>query len=189
MLSGETARKRGRLAEARRSYEESLAINEALASRFIVGILHGNLAFVACGERRLDEARRHVTAALREYATSGSFTVALPAVVGLAEIAQAEGDDGRALALLGLVLGHPGNRQDHRLECERVLAPIRQRRTPAAVEAGLAAGGALALDTLTGEILSDRPGPTPARRSRGRGRPRSRGPAARRASSASRGAL
>ncbi len=158
MLLGEVSRKRGRLAEARRSYEESLAINAALGSRFIVGVLHGNLAFVACGEGRLDEARQHVVEAFREYRATGSVTVALPAVIGLAEIARVEGDDGRALSLLGLVLAHPGNRQDHRLESERVLATLRLRCDEGAVATGLAAGHGLALETLIDSVLSPAPG-------------------------------
>jgi predicted ATPase/DNA-binding SARP family transcriptional activator len=170
MLLGEVARKRGELAEARRRYEESLAVNAALHSRFIVACLHGNLAFVACGEGRLGEAREHAAAALAEYRASGADTVALPAAVAFAEVAAAEGDDERALRLLALVLGHPGNRQDHRVECERVLAPIRARRGGEAVAAALAAPPGLDLDAVAAEALDGVAATPPGGRRRGRGR-------------------
>jgi hypothetical protein len=71
----------------------------------------------------------------------------------MAEVTAAGGDTGRALELLGHVLGHPGNRQDHRMEVERVLARIRQDHPEAEVERGLEAGRTrsfwdLAEDTL-----------------------------------------
>ena len=177
MLLGEVARKQGRLAEARQHYEESLAVNVAIDSRFIAGVLHGNLAFVSCAEGEFDEARRHACEALREYRSSGSDTVALPAVVALADAAAGEGDDDRALCLLALVLRHPGNRQDHRLECERVLAPIRDRRGAAAVAGALAATPALTLDTVVAQVLGDPPAPSPrrGRRARARRNPHARG--------------
>jgi predicted ATPase/DNA-binding SARP family transcriptional activator/Tfp pilus assembly protein PilF len=170
MLLGEVARKQGRLAEARQRYEESLAVNVAIDSRFIAGVLHGNLAFVACAEGEFDEARRHACEALREYRSSGSDTVALPALVALADAAAGEGDDDRALGLLALVLRHPGNRQDHRLECERVLAPIRGRRGAAAVAGALAATPALTLDAAVARVLGDPPAPPPRRGRQARAR-------------------
>jgi len=166
MLLGEVARKQGRHDEARRRYEEALAISTAIAARFNVGVLHGNLAFVACGENRLAEARRHAAEALREYRAAGADTVALPAVIALAEAAAGDGDDRGALRLLGLVLAHPGNRQDHRLECERVLAAIRRRLPASAVAAGLAAGREVDLGAVVAEALGAPSGEGRARRAR-----------------------
>jgi len=158
------AEDRGELDRASDLYRQSLALAQEQGDRFAAGRVLMLIGEVARKQGRLAEARQHVIAALREYRASGSFTVALPAVIGLAEVAHAEADDERALALLGLVLGHPGNRQDHRPECERVLAKITVRSGEGVVERGLARGSALDLEVLVDEVLS----PAPAKPKRGR---------------------
>ena len=155
MLLGEVARKLGQFEEARRYYQESLEVNRTIGSRYICGLLHGNLALVAAAERDAEEGRAQIRAALIEYRATGSFTVALEPLVALAEIAHADGDTGRALALLGLVRSHPANRQDHQLEVERVLAAIRVARPGIDVESGLRSGDRLNLDDVVAQVLED----------------------------------
>ncbi len=146
MLLGEVARKQRRFEDARRYYHQSLELNQAIGSSYICGLLHGNLALAAAAARDLVQARAEVREALLECRSTGSFHMALEPFVALAEVAYAEGDCERALALLGLVRSHPGNRQDHRLETERVLAAIRRDRPDLDVDPLLARGAALDLD-------------------------------------------
>ncbi|MCL4808839.1 MAG: hypothetical protein KJ062_13805, partial [Thermoanaerobaculia bacterium] len=92
-------------------------------------------------------------AAFRAWRETGSFNVGLPVLVVLAEVAVGRGDAGSALALLGHVLDHPGNRQDHRVEVERVLARLRRELPGVDEEGGLAAGRARDFEELAVEAL------------------------------------
>jgi tetratricopeptide (TPR) repeat protein len=153
MLLGEVERKRGDHAAARAFYEEALDLARAVGSVYVAGLLEGNLAYLAASRGRARDAATHARAALAACRETGSWTVGLPVLVAMAEVAAEGGDTGRALELLGHVLGHPGNRQDHRMEVERVLARIRRENPEAEVERGLEAGRArsfwdLAEDTL-----------------------------------------
>ncbi|MDD5562876.1 MAG: tetratricopeptide repeat protein [Thermoanaerobaculaceae bacterium] len=147
MLLGEIARKRRLFEDALRYYDRSLEINRAIGSSYTCGLLHGNLALAAAAARDLAGARAEVREAFREYRSTGSFNVVLEPLIALADVAHAEGDCERALALLGLVQSHPGNRQDHRIEAERVLAAIRRDRPGLDVDRLLARGATLDLET------------------------------------------
>ncbi|HQU32853.1 MAG: hypothetical protein B7Z68_01380 [Acidobacteria bacterium 21-70-11] len=146
MLLGEVARKQRHFEDARRFYYRSLEINQAIGSSYTCGLLHGNLALAAAATRDLAGARAEVREAFREYRSTCSFNVVLEPLIALADVAHAEGDCERALALLGLVRSHPGNRQDHRIESERVLAAIRRDRPDLDVDPLLARGATLDLD-------------------------------------------
>lgn len=140
MLLGEVERKKGAAGPARAFYEEALGLARAVGSLYVAGLLEGNLAYLAASRGRNQEAVSHARAALAAFRETGSFTVGLPALVAMAEVAAASGEPERALQLLGHVLGHPGNRQDHRVEVERVLSRIRREYPAADVEKGLEAG-------------------------------------------------
>lgn len=153
MLLGEVERKRGASGAARALYEEALVLARAVGSVYVAGLLEGNLAYLAaaCGRNR--EAAAHARAALAACRETGSWTVGLPVLVAMAEVEAGAGAPQRALELLGHVLGHPGNRQDHRVEVERVLSRIRREYPSVDVGKGLSAGSArsfwdLAEDTL-----------------------------------------
>jgi DNA-binding SARP family transcriptional activator/predicted ATPase len=153
MLLGEVERKRGASAAARTFYEEALSLARAVGSIYVAGLLEGNLAYLAASCGRAREAVSHARSALAACRETGSWTVGLPVLVAMAEVAAGAGEPERALELLGHVLGHPGNRQDHRVEVERVLARIRREYPAIAVETGLSAGRTrsfwdLAEDTL-----------------------------------------
>jgi tetratricopeptide (TPR) repeat protein len=160
MLLGEVERKRGDHAAARAFYEEALDLARAVGSVYVTGLLEGNLAYLAAACGRPRKAVTHARAALAACRETGSWTVGLPVLVAMAEVAAGEGEPERALELLGHVLGHPGNRQDHRMEVERVLARIRRDYPAVDVERGLAAGQAALFDDLVSEALDEsRPAP------------------------------
>jgi tetratricopeptide (TPR) repeat protein len=155
MLIGETARRKGQHGEAVRLYERALGIATAIGSRYLEGLLLGNLAYVAASLGHRASAREHIRATLRAYRRSGARAVALPALVSRAEVALAEDDVNRALELLGLVLAHPANRQDHSVEARRVLELARSRCSQDTIATHLAAGAALDLETVIETLLSE----------------------------------
>lgn len=155
MLIGETARRQGQHAEAVRLYERALGIATAIGSRYLEGLLLGNLAYVAASLGHRASACEHIRATLRAYRRSGARAVALPALVSRAEVALADDDVNRALELLGLVLAHPANRQDHTVEARRVLDLARARCSQDTISTRLAAGAALELETVVETLLSE----------------------------------
>ena len=153
MLLGEVERKRGASGAARAFYEEALVLARAVGSVYVAGLLEGNLAYLAASCGRTREATAHARAALAACRETGSWTVGLPVLVAMAEVRVGSGDTERALELLGFVLRHPGNRQDHRMEVERVLARIRRENPAVNVENGLSAGPLRAFWDLAEETL------------------------------------
>ncbi len=170
MLLGEVERKRGADGAARTYYEEALDLARSVGSAFLAGLLEGNLAYLAAAGGRSKEAVRHARSALGAFRETGSFTVGLPALVALAEVAASRGEGRRALELLGHVLAHPGNRQDHRLEVERVLARVRHEHPRLDVEAGLEAGRVRRFEELAESALAEPAGASRDRPSSGRPR-------------------
>lgn len=156
MLLGEVERKRGNSGAARAFYEEALALARAVGSVYVAGLLEGNLAYLAASCGRTREAVAHARAALSACRETGSWTVGLPVLVAMAEVAVGAGDPGRALELLGHVLAHPGNRQDHRMEVERVLARVRRAYPAADVEKGLEAGRTRSFESLADDAFHAR---------------------------------
>lgn len=165
MLLGEVERRRGAAAAARAYYEEALVLARGVGSLYVVGLLEGNLAYLAASLGRSREALARARAALEAYRETGSFAVGLPVLVALAEVAVGRGDGTLALELLGHVQAHPGNRKDHRNELERVLARLRRELPDADVERGLAAGRGRAFEELAAEALGHRPERVPGRSS------------------------
>ncbi len=153
MLLGEVERRRGAFGAARAFYEEALVLARAVGSIYVAGLLEGNLAYLAASCDRTREAVTHARVALAACRETGSWTVGLPALVALAEVLACNGKPGRALELLGHVLGHPGNRQDHRMEVERVLSRIRRENPAVDVEKGLSTGPLRAFWDLAEETL------------------------------------
>ncbi len=148
MVIGETYRRSGELETARSCYHDALEIAGEIGSAYLVGLLTGNLAYLEAAAGRLDEAAGHVREVLRAYREGGTVATVLPALVSAAEVLHRRGASARALELLGLVLGHPANRQDHTVEAERVLALVAAAVPPRTVERHLAAGAALDLDEV-----------------------------------------
>ncbi len=153
MLLGENDRRRGDPEGARRWYEASLELNRAIGSTYACGLLEGNLAYLAASEGMEERASAHAAEAFRAYRETGSMTVGIPVLVALAEVFVGRGEIARALALLGCARDHPGNRQDHRFEIERVLARVRREAPGADLPAGLAKGAGRSLEKLADSAL------------------------------------
>lgn len=148
MVIGETYRRSGEPEKARSCYRDALEIAGEIGSAYLVGLLTGNLAYLEAAAGRLDEAAAHVREVARAYREGGTVATVLPVLVSAAEVLHRRGASVRALELLGLVLGHPANRQDHTVEAERVLALVAASVPPRTVKRHLAAGAALDLDEM-----------------------------------------
>lgn len=153
---GEVARKRGDHPEARRRYEEALSVCREINCQYLLGANLGNLAFLAAAAGERDETLDLVRGALSVARITESVSLALPGVVAMAELAAREGDTARAASLLGLVLDHPAIRTDTRIEAERVLDGLREVARAEDLSAGLAAGKALDLEAVLGEMTTGR---------------------------------
>lgn len=141
MLIGECERRQRAWREAREYYGRAREIAAAIGSQYLLGLLAGNFAYLAAATGETAEARRRIAETLAIYRATGASSVGLPAFVAAAEVEIDAGRIGNGLRLLGAVLRHPANRQDHQLEVDRVLAKVRDRMGASEVDAGLAAGG------------------------------------------------
>ncbi len=153
ILIGETFRRSGAYAEARRRYLEALRIAREIGSAYLVGILLANVAMAAAAAGELDEAESTSLQLLRDYRRGASVVPALAAVISAAEVLHRRGQSRQALRLLGMVLAHPANRQDHTTEAERVLATIAAKLPSRTVRACVAAGKGLDFDAEVRQLL------------------------------------
>jgi DNA-binding SARP family transcriptional activator/tetratricopeptide (TPR) repeat protein len=154
MVIGETYRRSGELETARSCYRDALEIAGEIGSAYLVGLLTGNLAYLEAAAGRLDEAAGHVRDVLRAYREGGAVATVLPALISAAEVLHRRGASARALELLGLVLGHPANRQDHTVEAERVFALAATAVPPRTVARLLATGASLDLDEVVRSLAT-----------------------------------
>jgi hypothetical protein len=118
----------------------------------MIAIALGNLAQAEIKLRERAAARRDAQEALPLAQKLGAIPLVLFAVQVFAEILVAEGNTSRALALLGLVRSHPSTYYEQHQEIDTVLAGL--DLDAADLEAGLAAGASLDLDTVVAEILA-----------------------------------
>jgi predicted ATPase len=142
----------GRLDEAVAYAEQNLKASLATGERWSVVQIRNLLGFIYLDKQDTDSARVYLTHALRDSAAIQAHSVALDTLAGFARLAIAEGDDARAVRLLGLALAHPASSNEVRMTIEPVLENLRQRLDDATVEAGLAAGGTLSLDEIVSEL-------------------------------------
>jgi hypothetical protein len=120
-----------------------------------IALVSGNLGHVAVPLGDDVAAADYYREAIRVAMTIGALPIALESVVGLAWTPAHAGQTERALELLGLASHHPALMSDTRPILEPILADLRARFPPDAVEAALERGKALELETVVAEILND----------------------------------
>jgi tetratricopeptide (TPR) repeat protein len=138
---------------AARSYMET-AFERAgdLGERATLPLLLVNLAQTDLKLGDMATARREVGEALALARALDMQTLVLWSVFVAGQVLAAEGRASRALSVCGLVRAHPA--ADHQLLLEIDEEIARMDLPPAEAEAGLAAGAALDLETVTREILA-----------------------------------
>lgn len=150
---GETARLQGDYRTAQQYCRAALEIHQEIGSRVNIALMTCNLghAAAALGDHAAARSRYHE--ALRLAMDIAAIPYALENLAGLAGLLAQQGEQQRALALLGLVLGHPAVYGDGRQVADQVLAGLRTQLSPEQVEAGLAGGRLLTLEAVVAEIL------------------------------------
>lgn len=152
---GDMALLRGRRAEAKRYYEESLTGFEIARTGWGIVLALDNIGYLACVEEEFKRAdacfRRALTAALR----GKLLTLALDVVAGMALLHARKGQCERAVELLALVQGHPATeRQTHARLVEPLLTELKAKLPEAGFVAALGHGSALELGAAAREELA-----------------------------------
>ena len=149
----------GVIAILRESYREaigyldgSLDVFNDLGRQESVALNLGNLAHVYQKLGDFDTARRHTREMLRLARQLGAMPRVLDGLINWAEIDIVAGDNGRGLALIGLVRHHPALEYQMAQEVERIVASA--GLDAAATETALAAGAGLSLEAVIDEILA-----------------------------------
>jgi tetratricopeptide (TPR) repeat protein len=152
---GEIARQRGDIAAAQEYYRQALSIIRETGEQDFVSLVLLNLVG---GFIRLDDlaaAQRHLREGLALAVQIGSIPLMLMSVVCAGWLLAVQGQNARGLALLRLSLSHPASFSDIERDAEDVLAQLGLDASDPAVVAGLEAGQALDLKTVTAELLAE----------------------------------
>jgi class 3 adenylate cyclase/tetratricopeptide (TPR) repeat protein len=153
MNLGEVASARNDYAGIKQYTQAALEIVRDIGQQEMVALALINLSEANIKLGDLDSAWRELREGVALARRLGTLPWLLAAVTNLAQLQAAIGDTSRALALLGLVKQHPAASYDIQRLVDEALA--RLRLDPAVVEAGLARGATLVLDTVVAEILAE----------------------------------
>ena len=151
----------GVIAILRHAYHEAITYLETAIEKFndlgrreSVALNLGNLAHANLMLRQPATARVHVREMLRLARQLGAVPRVLDALLNLAEILIAEGRVARGLHIIGLIRGHPAAEFQMQQEVDRIVAAAPLE--PAAVEAALAHGAMLELETVVQDVEAQR---------------------------------
>lgn len=153
-ILGENARYQDQYDKATSYYQEALAIYRILTNQFGIALVTINLGHVAAAAGEIKAASGHYLEALRLVMEIQAISFALETLAGLAGVKAAEGQAEYAVELLGLVLPHPAANQEMRLAAEPLLARLRTELPSDLVEAALARGQKLDLETVVRDLFS-----------------------------------
>jgi tetratricopeptide (TPR) repeat protein len=146
---------RGDVAGGQAYYQQALPIAREIGDRLFVTGLLNNLAydFIRVGDWAA--ARRHLHEGLALALRIGATPMVLHAVSYAGFLLAKQGNAGRGLALLGLVLHHPVAYSETEREVKDMLANLGLDADDPAVAAGLEAGKALDLEAVAAELLAE----------------------------------
>ncbi len=150
---GEIFRSMGDYVQAQRYYRESMAISSEVGDKYLAVVLTNNLGHTAAALGEDDQARAYYHEALPLAHELGMLPFLLDSLVGLAGILARSGQVEPALGLLGLAANHPALFDEVRLLIEQPLELLRTQCSPEQVEAGLARGKEMQLETVVADLL------------------------------------
>jgi len=142
----------GDFAGAIRYYEQAIEIASESGSRQREALLAANMGEAYLKLNNLPAARQQLHTALSTSLSLRALPVVLGTVMFFGRLMYAEGQTGRALALLGAILAHPAADGDSRYGIEMLLKEWNLDEQTAA--AGLQAGASLDWDALIQELLA-----------------------------------
>ena len=149
---GATIQYAGDYAGAIIHYRSAFAVYEELGMIDNMATAAHNMADAYTTLGQLDESRRYAIECIRLARQVGAVPLQLAALVPLADVLARQGQPDRALALLGLARHHPSTPKQKEVGIRETLAEMQLE--PERMEAGLAAGAQLYLETVVGEILA-----------------------------------
>lgn len=135
---------------AMRYYEDSLSLARVIGNRRGIATTLLNLGNVARAQGEAQEANTLYRQALQQAREIEAVPIMLEILIGLAAL---QTDSVRALEWLGLVLNHPSLFEGTRKVAAPVLDNLRNTFSEENIQAGLARGQALDLNTVVAEVL------------------------------------
>jgi len=148
---GELRKVHKEYAAARDYYQQMLALAPEVGSQAAIALGLINVAEMDIQLGQLAEARAGLREGLALAQRVGAHPWVLAAVKGFGNLAYAERQTERALALLGLVRNHPVWNGDMQRDLEMMLVEL--ALDPSVVEAGLKQGEALDWDATVKELM------------------------------------
>jgi tetratricopeptide (TPR) repeat protein len=143
----------GRLDEAKACAERSVILNRQTLDRWSYSNVHNLLGFIHTGLGSLETARGYFRSALRAAMEMKTTSLALDVLCGIAQLWIGEEEPERAAELIGLAANHPGTSVDVRLTSEPIIERLRGLLPADALEAALARGAVLRLETVAQQLL------------------------------------
>jgi predicted ATPase len=150
---GEDARICGDYGAARQYYQEGLTLCHEIGDKFGAARKIDNLGHTASAMGDYNAALGYYREALQIATDIGAVPMLLDILAGLAGVLAHTGQTEQSLELLGLALAHPGLVSDTKPIIEQTLTELRTLLSPVQIEAGMARGQALKLDTVVTELL------------------------------------
>jgi tetratricopeptide (TPR) repeat protein len=148
---GTVAQERGDLATAQAYYRQALELALEIGVQDSIVLYLGNIAYADAKLGNTEAALSGGREALRRALVLGTRPWVVMGLMPFIEMAHAQGDDDRALALMGMAQQHPAFSQDNRRLVEQSLKEwaLDGER----VQAGLARGAAMDFDSTVRGLI------------------------------------
>jgi predicted ATPase/DNA-binding NarL/FixJ family response regulator len=152
---GDAAYGLGDFAEAKRLYQQALALFEEVGMPWGLGKSNRDLGNVALSAHSYAEAENDYKQSLRFYRQSGQLFETMNTLIGITDLLAAQGDREQAVALLTLVLQYPENSTATTDKAERRLTELQAELSADVYAAARERGKALDLDEVIKTLLAD----------------------------------
>ncbi|MCC7209457.1 MAG: tetratricopeptide repeat protein, partial [Anaerolineae bacterium] len=152
---GYVALSNGDFAKASASLAESLALFREIGDRAAVAQTLINLGHVATQLDQDGDAAAHYREALAMAVEMDAAPLSLEILAGMGRLRARAGQYEAAAELAGLALGHPAVNPDVRAIAEPLVAELRAKLPPDAVEAALARGKSRKVDEVSREVMGE----------------------------------
>ncbi len=152
---GVIAESEGEYAIAHDFYQQSLAIKQAIGGQRGIAINFLRLGFIARRQGDYVAARDYHQQALAIARNLQAAPLLLEAIVGFAWLYMNESRPTRAGELIGLTQHHPAHTNDIQIRLDELLPELAEAMAPTELQAALARGKSLDLDTVVVELLAE----------------------------------
>jgi DNA-binding SARP family transcriptional activator/predicted ATPase/Tfp pilus assembly protein PilF len=143
----------GNLEKAERYYQESLSVGREIGHRGGVTSTLSNLGHLHVLQGEHDAAWEYLREALSESMAIGVAPLTLDALVGVARLRAATGQEEAAAELVGLVANHPSVEVDSGQAAKSILTSLREALPAKDLEAAVDRGKTMELVTVVAQLL------------------------------------